>query len=101
MFLASIALLAASQPDPFDPGPHPLLMRHPTVSATRIVFAFGGDLWSVARTGGEATRLTSSPGIESDPFFSPDGKSVAFTGQYDGATSTPTWSPPKAAFPNG
>jgi len=59
-------------------------MRSPTVSATTIVFRFAGDLWSVPRTGGRATRLTSAPGVESDPRFSPDGKWVAFTGTYDG-----------------
>lgn len=70
--------------DPFDPGPHPLLMRHPTLSATSIVFAYAGDLWTVPRAGGEAHRLTSAPGIESDPYFSPDGSTIAFTGMYDG-----------------
>ena len=80
MFLPSIA------PDPFDPGPRPLLMRHPTASATTIAFAYAGDLWTVPRRGGEAVRLTSSPGTESDPFFSPDGRWIAFSGQYDGNT---------------
>jgi tricorn protease len=59
-------------------------MRHPTLSKTSIVFQFADDLWSVPREGGAATRLTSAPGIESDPFFSPDGSMVAFTGIYDG-----------------
>jgi tricorn protease len=67
-------------------GEKPLLMREPTVNATQIVFAYAGDLWRVPRTGGEAIRLTSSIGIESDPCFSPDGKEIAFTGQYDGNT---------------
>ncbi len=49
-----------------------------------IVFAFGGDLWSVSRAGGAANRLTSSPGTESAPFLSPDGSTIAFTGEYDG-----------------
>lgn len=62
----------------------PLLMRHPTANATHVVFSFAGDLWSVARQGGDAVRLTTSAGTESDPTFSPDGKRIAFTGQYSG-----------------
>jgi tricorn protease len=65
-------------------------MRHPTVSQTTIVFAFAGDLWSVPRAGGEATRLTSGVGTESDPYFSPDGSTIAFSGQYDGNTDVYT-----------
>ena len=61
-----------------------LLLQRPTLSQTHIVFVFAGDLWSVARAGGEAKRLTSSPGVESTPFFSPDGSQIAFTGEYDG-----------------
>ena len=74
----------APKADAFDPGPNPLLMRHPTLSASSIVFAYGGDLWTVPRAGGSASRLTSAPGVEADPFFSPDGSTVAFTGTYDG-----------------
>jgi tricorn protease len=61
-------------------------MRHPTINKTSIVFGFGGDLWSVPREGGLARRLTSAPGIEEDPYFSPDGKTIAFTARYDGNT---------------
>ena len=64
----------------------PVLAQQPTLSATQVVFVFAGDLWSVPRTGGEAKRLTTGAGVESNPFFSPDGKWVAFTGQYDGNT---------------
>jgi tricorn protease len=60
------------------------LLRTPTVSKTQIVFSYGGDLWAVARSGGEAKRLTSDVGIEIDPLFSPDGTMIAFTGEYDG-----------------
>jgi len=62
------------------------LLRHPDVSAENIVFAYGGDLWIVAREGGDARRLTSFQGVESYPKFSPDGRTVAFSGQYDGNT---------------
>jgi tricorn protease len=61
-----------------------LLLRNPAVSRTQIVFAYAGDLWIVPRIGGEARRLTTGPGVETDPFFSPDGSQIAFTGEYDG-----------------
>ena len=60
------------------------LFQSPTVSRTHIVFAYAGDLWSVPRGGGDARRLTNGVGIESSPVFSPDGNTVAFTGEYDG-----------------
>jgi tricorn protease len=62
----------------------PLLLRHPTISATQIVFVYAGDLWSVPRTGGTAQRLTAGTGHASQPVFSPDGTEIAFTGDYDG-----------------
>ncbi len=60
------------------------LLRKPTISKTQIAFSYGGDLWIVERSGGEAHRLTSDIGIEIDPIFSPDGTWIAFTGEYDG-----------------
>ncbi len=62
----------------------PLLLRYPAVGKTQIVFNFAGDLWIVNRGGGDAIRLTSDVGDETFPAFSPDGKMVAFTGEYDG-----------------
>ena len=59
-------------------------MRTPTVSENNIVFSYAGDLWIVAREGGAARRLTTGVGNEAGPMFSPDGKWVAFTGEYDG-----------------
>lgn len=64
----------------------PLLAREPALSQSQIVFVFAGDLWIVARSGGEAKRLTAGVGSETAPSFSPDGKWVAFTGEYDGNT---------------
>jgi tricorn protease len=61
----------------------PLLATEPTISKTEIAFVYGGYLWSVPRAGGEARQLTTG-GHESSPYFSPDGKWIAFTGQYDG-----------------
>jgi tricorn protease len=62
------------------------LMRYPDVSKDQIVFSYAGDLWTVPRAGGHAHRLTAHPGEEIFPKFSPDGKSIAFTGDYDGNT---------------
>jgi tricorn protease len=62
----------------------PWLFQKPALSKTHIVFVFAGDLWSVPRQGGVAVRLTSSPGLETNPVFSPDGSKIAFTGEYDG-----------------
>jgi len=70
--------LAAQSANPYA------LLRKPTVSKTQIAFSYGGDLWVVDRSGGEAKRLTSDVGIEIDPLFSPDGTMIAFTGEYDG-----------------
>ncbi|MBS1789395.1 MAG: PD40 domain-containing protein [Acidobacteria bacterium] len=61
-----------------------LLLRRPTMNRTHIVFQYAGDLWSVPRAGGEAARLTNGVGTESSPVFSPDGQTIAFTGEYDG-----------------
>src|SRR2546426_373553 len=61
----------------------PLLAHSPTVSKTHVVFAYGGYLWSVPRDGGDARQLTTG-GHEGLPVFSPDGKWIAFSGQYDG-----------------
>jgi tricorn protease len=61
----------------------PLLAQQPTMNKTDVVFIYGGYLWSVPRSGGEARQLTTL-GHESNPIFSPDGKWIAFTGEYDG-----------------
>src|SRR5262245_25687151 len=55
------------------------LLRHPTVSRDSIAFEYAGDLWVVSRNGGQARRLTATPGVENDPRFSPDGSMIAFT----------------------
>jgi len=62
------------------------LLRFPAVNNQTIVFTYAGDLYSVAKTGGTARRITSGDGYEMFPRFSPDGKWIAFTGQYDGNT---------------
>ncbi|HKF53991.1 MAG TPA: hypothetical protein VKJ45_01055, partial [Blastocatellia bacterium] len=60
------------------------LLRFPDISGNSIVFTYAGDLWSVSRSGGTARRLTSNPGSEDFPKYSPDGRWIAFTGDYDG-----------------
>jgi len=60
------------------------LLRTPTVSATQIAFAYAQNIWVVPRAGGTARRVTSFQGQTSNPHFSPDGKWIAFSGEYAG-----------------
>jgi tricorn protease len=60
------------------------LMRFPDVRGNKIAFVYGGDIWLASTSGGAARRVTTHPGRELFPKFSPDGKWLAFTGQYDG-----------------
>ncbi|HEX4899426.1 MAG TPA: hypothetical protein VFV61_02780, partial [Pyrinomonadaceae bacterium] len=62
------------------------MLRHPSVSRDLVAFAYAGDLWVVARSGGEARRLTSTQGAEVDPYFSPDGSKIAFSATVAGNT---------------
>src|SRR5437868_15503991 len=65
-------------------GDQTRLLRSPTVSATQIAFAYANNIWIVERAGGAARRLTSFPGETANPHFSPDGKTIAFSGEYAG-----------------
>jgi len=60
------------------------LLRFPDIYKDKVAFMYGGDLWLASSSGGTARRLTSHAGREVFPKFSPDGKWLAFTGQYDG-----------------
>ncbi|NMM48570.1 S41 family peptidase [Marinigracilibium pacificum] len=62
------------------------LFYFPDVSATHITFAYANDIWIVSKDGGTANRLTSASGQEILPKFSPDGTSVAFSGNYEGSS---------------
>ena len=62
------------------------LLRQPAVSRDLVAFAYAGDLWVVARNGEQARRLTSTPGVETEPQFSPDGSRIAFTATVAGNT---------------
>jgi tricorn protease len=84
-FVALAALAACAGPLAAAPD-EARLLRFPTIHGDRIVFTYAGDLYAVSASGGTARRLTSHPGFEMFPRFSPDGSQVAFTAQYDGNT---------------
>ncbi len=60
-------------------GAQPLLLRNPSLSQDRIAFLYADDVWTVARAGGEARRLTSVGSVSSGPFYSPDGSRIAYS----------------------
>src|SRR5215467_10269891 len=76
LLVIASACVATAQETPF-------LATYPTVNQTNVTFVYGGYLWTVPRSGGEARQLTTG-GHETTPFYSPDGKWIAFTGEYDG-----------------
>src|SRR5437667_8992423 len=86
---AALWLMLAPQKAPAEsanevPAGPTKLLRYADISRDRVVFVYGGDLWIAPREGGAASRLTSHVGDELYPKFSPDGKWIAFTGEYDG-----------------
>ncbi|MFO7610430.1 MAG: PDZ domain-containing protein [Candidatus Krumholzibacteriia bacterium] len=90
-FLLSILAVLAAAPalaaDPVEAEPDfadTRLLRMPDIHGDTIVFVYAGDLWTVPAAGGQATRLTGSVGYLQQPKFSPDGRTIAFTGNYDG-----------------
>ncbi|HMD85939.1 MAG TPA: PDZ domain-containing protein [Terriglobia bacterium] len=83
IMLVSLSVLFASILT-FSADSGPLLLQSPTLSKTQIAFAFGGDIWTVNRAGGDAQRLVTGTGLLGDPHFSPDGLMVAYTGDYEG-----------------
>ena len=82
--LAAPAAIALSLCTPAAAQIDARMFRHPDVSATHIAFVYAGDIWVVPKSGGMATRLTSAPGEELFPRFSPDGSHIAFSANYDG-----------------
>jgi tricorn protease len=62
----------------------PLLLRNPSLSQDRIAFLYAGDVWTVARQGGDARRLTSIGAVTEGPYFSPDGSQVAYSAREHG-----------------
>lgn len=83
MLLAGLALPFAA-PAFADVEPHPAMLRWPDVSKTQICFVYANDVWVVPKAGGVATHIAGPDGLESFPRFSPDGKSIAFVGNYEG-----------------
>lgn len=81
-FLLLLPELAAAQP---QPQAETRLLRYPDIYKDSIAFVYAGDIWLAGAKGGTARRLTSDPGEELFPKFSPDGRSIAFTGQYGGS----------------
>ncbi|MBN2415742.1 PDZ domain-containing protein [bacterium] len=65
-------------------GQEARLLRQPHINGNTVVFVYAGDLYTVPVSGGDATRLTSFEGFEVFPRFSPDGKWIAFSGEYGG-----------------
>ncbi|MFN2396468.1 MAG: acetyl-CoA synthetase, partial [Bacteroidales bacterium] len=61
------------------------MMRYPDINGNQIVFVYAGDIWTVNSTGGDARQLTSHKGLELFPKLSPDGKWIAFSGEYSGS----------------
>ena len=84
LLTAAILLSAALMSDATETRDEARLLRFPATNGSEVVFSYAGDLYSVPVTGGEARRLTSHKGYEMFARFSPDGKSIAFTGEYDG-----------------
>ena len=62
------------------------MLRHPAVSKDLVAFEYAGDLWTVPRAGGQARRLTVTPTVETEPYFSPDGSKIAYTATVGGNT---------------
>lgn len=80
-----LLVLLAVAVEPVTTAPTPTrLLRTPTVSATHIAFAYANNIWMVERAGGVARRITSFAGGASNPKFSPDGQTLAFTASYGG-----------------
>ena len=82
--LAAAAMTSAPAAARADVQPQATMLRFPDIGPTHICFVYANDIWLVPREGGVATPLASPPGLEQYPRFSPDGKTVAFVGNYEG-----------------
>ncbi len=84
VLFAGAALAAGLAVESASAGP--LLLQHPSLSASEIAFDYGGAIWTVPRSGGKATLIVLGQDQNSQPIFSPDGSQIAFTGRFDGNT---------------
>src|SRR5215475_7958394 len=82
-YLRAAAALALLVIAPFA-GAQTKLLRFPNICNDRVVFTYGGDLWTVSAQGGTAIRLTAGPGLQQSARFSPDCSEIAFSGDYSG-----------------
>ncbi len=81
LFLALVLVIATPL---FAQDGETLLLRYPDIHGNQIAFVYAGDIWIVNARGGTARRLTSHEGLELFPKFSPDGRQIAFVGDYSG-----------------
>jgi len=88
--LVAVVSLHAGNRAPDTPKTRPGYYRYPAIHGDTIIFTAEGDLWKVNAQGGAAQRLTSNPGEEAYAAISPDGKTVAFTAEYEGPTEVYT-----------
>ncbi|HEU0251782.1 MAG TPA: PDZ domain-containing protein [Pyrinomonadaceae bacterium] len=84
LVILSASLLSTTANAQNGHGGQTRLLRTPTVSSTQIGFAYANNIWVVPRAGGSARRLTSFQGQTANPHFSPDGRWIAFSGEYAG-----------------
>jgi tricorn protease len=89
LVLGCLAFAVDSIPSIAAARPRLGIIRDPDVSRSQIVFVYAGDLWLVPRDGGRAAPLTRAPGRKSNPRFSPDGRTIAFTGDHGGIYTIP------------
>src|SRR5688500_8046990 len=89
LLLCSVAPLAAPLTANVDPVATKMLTQ-PAISASHVAFIYAGDLFVADLNGANVRRLTTDDGQESNPAFSPDGGTIAFSAQYDGNTDVYT-----------
>ncbi len=83
MFFSVLAFLSIIVIDSQAQGTH--LLRQPDISTTHVTFAYGGDIWVSELNATNAVRLTSTAAVEEHPYFSPDGKWIAFSSNRSGS----------------